>query len=432
MIQGYLDYGMTESAVFEFFVRRMPKDRNFLVAAGLEEVLDYLIGLRFDRDEIEWLKSTRRYGEKLLSYLSEFRFTGDVWAMPEGEIFFAGEPLLRVKAPLPEAQLIETRLINLLQLPILVASKAARCVLVSEGTLLIDFGLRRAHGAEAGLFAARAAYLAGFHGTSTVLAGRRFGVPVHGTMAHSFIEAHDDESTAFEHFARSNPERLTLLIDTYDTEAAARKLKEVASRLSPYGISIQGVRLDSGDLGEHARRVRTILDASGLNSVRIFASGSIDEFSIRSLMKDRAPIDGFGVGTHLTTSQDVPFLDCAYKLQEYAGRPRWKLSEGKATLPGSKQVHRIRDRSGNMLRDRVTLEDERSEGEILLHQVMAQGRILGRMPTLDESRQACLTRIANLPASLKSIINPHIYPVETSRKLTDMVVTPGPNRRLAA
>ena len=283
MMQAYLDHGETETAVFEFFVRKLPARRAFLLAAGLEQALDYLEALRFSPEEIDWLARTGRFGQALLDHLAAFRFTGDVHAMPEGTVFFANEPILRVTAPLPQGQLVETRLINILQFQTLIASKAARVLLAAPDKLLVDFGLRRAHGAEAGLMAARASYIAGFAGTATVLAEQRFGIPAYGTMAHSFVEIHDDESVAFEHFALSRPNNLTLLIDTYDTEAAARKVVALAPRLKAHGIAIRAVRLDSGDMIALSRSVRRILDDGGLNEVGIFASGGLDEDGIAGI-----------------------------------------------------------------------------------------------------------------------------------------------------
>ena len=299
MVEAYLADGETGPAVFEFVVRRLPDRRGFLVAAGLEQALEFLETFRFPPDELRWLGATGRFSKRLLDYLAALRFTGDVHAMPEGTVFFGNEPILRVVAPLPEAQLIETRLINLLHFETLIASKAARMVLAAEGKQLVDFGLRRAHGAEAGLLAARASYIAGFAGTATVEAERQFGIPTFGTMAHSFIEAHDDEATAFERFARARPENLTLLLDTYDSEAAARKVVGLAPKLAAAGIAIRAVRLDSGDLSGLSRSVRRILDAGGLEAVSILVSGGLDEDDIMALIAAKAPIDGFGVGTSL-------------------------------------------------------------------------------------------------------------------------------------
>ncbi len=331
MMQAYLDRGETKAAVFEFFVRKLPRDRGFLIAAGLEQVLGFLAQLRFTREELDWLANTGRFGKNFLDHLADLRFTGDVHAMPEGTVFFADEPILRVTAPLPQAQLVETRVINLLQFQSMIAAKAARMVLAAPGKRLVDFGLRRAHGAEAGIMAARASYIAGFAGTATVLADKRFGIPIFGTMAHSYIQIHDDETQAFENFARARPKNLILLIDTYDTEAAARKVVALAPELKAAGISIAGVRLDSGDLIALSNKVRRILDEGGLTEVTIFASGGIDETIIRDIIRSGAPIDGFGIGSSLTTSSDAPGLDCVYKLEEYAGLPRRKRSAGKET-----------------------------------------------------------------------------------------------------
>ncbi len=403
MLQGYFDQGMEDTAVFDFFVRRMPSQRNFLVAAGLEQVLDFLEHLHFTDEELQWARDSGRFSDDFIDWLAGLRFTGDVHALPEGTIFFADEPVLRVTAPLPQAQLVESRLINLLHFQILVASKAVRCRLAAPDALLVDFGLRRAHGAEAGLLAARATYLAGFAGTSNVLAAPVYGIPVFGTMAHSFIEAHDDESEAFEHFARAQPDNVVLLIDTYDTEAGARKVVELAPRLADKGIRIKAVRIDSGDLATHARRVREILDAGGLHETGIFASGSLDEYEIRRLLDAGAPIGGFGVGTRLDTSSDVPYLDCAYKLAEYAGRPRRKRSEGKATWPGRKQVFRRFDADGRLAADTIGLEGEALPGEPLLVPVMRDGRRLHPPESLEAIRRRLADNLARLPGELRGL-----------------------------
>src|SRR5665811_512220 len=302
MIQAYLDRGEDGEAVFEFFVRRLPARRSFLLAAGLDDALDYLETLQFSTAEIDWLKSTGRFRNNLLDYLSRFRFTGDVHAIPEGTVCFANEPLIRITAPLPQAQLVETRLINILNYQTLIASKAARMVLAAPGKSLADFGLRTAHGAEAGLYSARASYIAGFAGAANVLAGKCYGIPIVGTMAHSFVQVHDDEMAAFENFARARPDGVILLIDTYDTEAGARKVVELAPRLKADGIAIRGVRIDSGDLTGMARKVRRILDDGELKEVIILVSGGVDEDVLQTMMKAGAPIDGFGVGVSLALS----------------------------------------------------------------------------------------------------------------------------------
>jgi nicotinate phosphoribosyltransferase len=417
MLHAYAGRDMEERSVFEFFVRRLPPHRNFLVAAGLEQALEYLEHLAFTAEELDWLAGSGRFPPDFIAYLRRLRFEGDVDAMPEGTVFFPDEPILRVTAPLPQAQLVESRLINILHFQTLIASKAVRAVLAAPGRLLVDFGFRRTHGAEAGLFAARAAYLAGLSGTSVVLAGSRFGIPVYGTMAHSFVEAHADEAEAFAHFAAAEPAQVVLLLDTYDTEAAAAKVVALAPRLRSEGIAIHGVRLDSGDLAEHARRVRRILDAGGLRDVTIFASGTLDEYALRDLVARGAPIDGFGLGSRLGTSADAPYLDCAYKLVEYAGRPRRKRSEGKATWPAPKQVYRRHGADGRLAGDVVTLESAPEEGEALLRPVMRRGRRLASSESLADARARAAAELARLPEGLRGLDGGATPPVHVSAAL---------------
>jgi nicotinate phosphoribosyltransferase len=420
MVQAYLDHDETKTAVFEFFVRQLPARRGFLMAAGLEQVLDCLEQFQFSAEEIDWLARDGLFSKKLLDYLASLRFTGDVHAMPEGTAFFANEPILRVTAPLPQAQLVETRLINLLHFQTLIASKAARFMLAAPGKLLVDFGLRRAHGAEAGLMAARASYIAGFAGTATVLAQKMFGIPTFGTMAHAFIQTYDDESLAFEDFAQSRPQNLTILIDTYDTEEAARKVVALAPRLRARGITIRSVRLDSGDLLALSKSVRQILDAGGLAGVGILASGGLDEDSVGELFRAGAPIDGYGVGTSMTTSADVPALDCAYKLQEYAGLARRKRSAGKESWPGRKQVWRRYGPDGTMAGDTLSLEDGHQIGEPLLQLVMQGGRRTGRPPTLAEIRAHAAHDVARLPEPQRRLVPGGPYPVEIADALVKL------------
>ncbi len=419
MLQGYYERGMNETAAFEFFVRKLRPGRGFLMAAGLEQVLDFLEQARFTPQELDWLRSTKRFSDEFIDWLAAWRFEGDVQAMPEGTVCFPNEPLLRVVASLPQAQLIETRLINLLHFQTLIASKAARSVLVAPGKLLVDFGLRRAHGAEAGLLAARATYLAGFSGSSTVLAGTRFGIPLFGTMAHSFVQAHASEMDSFRSFAHAQPDNVVLLIDTYDTEAAAHKVVALGQELAKEGIAIKGVRLDSGDLGDLAHRVRQILDNGGLQTTTLFASGDLDEFRVRELLTQGAPIDGFGIGTRLDTSADVAYLDCAYKLQEYAGQARRKRSAGKATWPGRKQVWRSYDEQGRMAGDVISLESEHQAGEPLLVPVMRGGRRL-IATTLADIRNRAAANLACLPESLRQLQEPSDYPVEIASALHEL------------
>ena len=417
MLQAYFAERMNATAVFELFVRKLPPQRNFLLAAGLAQVVDYLANLRFTDDDLAWLEQTRRFRPEFLESLRDLRFTGDVDAMREGTPFFADEPIVRIVAPLREAQLVESRLMNLMHYETLVASKAARCVLAAPGRLLVDFGLRRAHGGEAGLLSARASFLAGFGGTATVEAGRQFGIPVYGTMAHAYVQAHADETAAFESFLRTHSGAAMLLIDTYDTERAAHRVVELAAKLAPEGITIKGVRIDSGDLVEHARRVRAILDAAGFSSITIFASGNLDEFRLRDLAEEQAPIEGFGVGTRMNTSADAPYLDCAYKLEEYDGRPRRKRSEGKATWPGRKQVYRCTASDGRFKADTMTLTDETAPGMPLLEPVMREGRLVAPLPTLAASREHAARQLAALPERSRSLDQDEPYPVEVSPAL---------------
>lgn len=420
MLEAYVEQGMNQTAVFEFFVRRLPPTRGFLMAAGLEQALEYLESLRFTASDLEWLADSGRFSRAFVDYLERLRFTGDVHAIPEGTVFFPNEPIVRITAPLPQAQLVETRLINLLHFQTLIASKAARSVLAVQDKALVDFGLRRAHGAEAGLLAARASYLAGFSGTATVLAGSLFGIPVYGTMAHSFVQAHTDEMEAFEHFAHAHPAHLVLLIDTYDTEAAAGKVVALAPRLKQKGINVKGVRLDSGDLAEHARKVRRILDDGGLADVQIVASGNLDEYALQALIAGNAPIDSFAVGTAMTTSADAPYLDCAYKLQEYAGRPCRKRSEGKATWPGRKQVYRHYGADNRIAKDIVTLADDPQEGEALVQPAMRGGQRLAPPSPLSELRERAATELARLPEHLRRLQDSPPVPVQISQSLLNL------------
>ncbi len=416
MLQAYFAHELTETAAFELFVRKLPEKRGFLMAAGLAQVVEFLESLRVSTAELDWLASTRRFEDSFLDRLAGLSFTGELDALPEGTVFFPDEPLLRVTAPLPEAQLVETRIINLAHFETVVASKAARMVLAAPGKQLVDFGLRRAHGAEAGVLAARASYLAGFDATATTLAGALFDIPVSGTMAHSFVQAHESEEAAFEAFARARPANVVLLIDTYDTEKAAEKVVSLAPRLAKDGIRVRGVRIDSGDLAAHARKVRRILDAGGLGEVIIFASGGLDEEILQRHAREAAPIDGYGIGTALTTSSDAPALDCAYKLQEYAGLARRKHSEGKATWPGRKQVYRRTGNDGAMAGDILTLVGDAQPGEPLLCPAMRGGKRVPGLPTLADARRHAAAELARLPKALKEL-RPSSYPVTVAPAL---------------
>jgi nicotinate phosphoribosyltransferase len=331
-------------------------------------------------------------------------------------VFFASEPILRVEAPLPEAQLVESRIVSLLHYQTLVASKAARCRLAAPRAELIDFGMRRAHGAEAALLASRASYIAGIDATATVEASYRYGIPLAGSMAHSFVQAHELEADAFHNFARCHPEGVVLLIDTYDVQRGAQRVVELAHRLLPDGIQVLGVRIDSGDLAQSARSVRAILDRGGCSSISIFASGNLDEYAIDALMAANAPIDAFCLGTRLAVSEDAPSLDCAYKLQQYAGRPVRKLSRWKETWPGPRQVYRQYDPSGYLCMDMLACEDEIIDGLPLLHEVMAKGRRLCGPAPLIEARAYCKEQLERLPPAFRSLEHVLQSPVKVSHR----------------
>jgi len=413
MLAAYYELGLDAPAVFEFSLRSLPSQRAFVVAAGLPLLLDYLETLAFTRADIDWLGATGRFHASFLEALSELRFRGDVDAVPEGTVMFQDEPIVRVTARLPEAQLIESRLINIMHFSTLIASKAARCVLAAGGRNLIDFGMRRAHGAEAALYAARASYLAGFTGTATVAAARLFNVPVFGTMAHSFVEAHAVEADAFANFARSQPDNVTLLIDTYDVIAAAQSVVALAQG----GTRVAAVRIDSGDPNQVARDVRRVLDQGGCQAVRIVASSSLDELQIAKLVEQGAPIDAFGVGTRLDVSADAPALDCVYKLQEYAGEPRRKRSPDKATWPGRKQVFRSLDARGQLAGDVVALEGEAQPGTPLLVPVMRDGRRLSPAEPLENARARAAAGLGSLPSTLRKLDGATAYPVTISNRV---------------
>jgi nicotinate phosphoribosyltransferase len=417
MLQCYFRANMREEAVFEFFVRRLPRGRNFLVAAGLEQVLAMVQALRFSAEDLEWLAQCGHFRDDFVEHLAGWHFTGDIHAMPEGTVLFADEPILRVTAPLPEAQFVESRIINLLHFQTMIASKAVRSVLAARGKLLVDFGFRRSHGAEAGVMAARAAYLAGLAGTATVAAGREFGIPLFGTMAHSLVQACGDDGTAFRRFAQACPDNVVLLLDTFDTEDGARAVVRMARFAQRNGITINSVRIDSGDLGAHARAVREILDEGGLAHVTIFASGGLDEEKLAELVASGTPIDGFGVGTALDVSADAPYMDCAYKLVEYAGRPTCKRSEGKATWPGRKQVYRTHAADRLICYDVVTIDGDPQSGEPLLRPVMSRGKPIGPTESLADIRRRVANQLECLPAEMRGLGAAEPYNVEISAKL---------------
>jgi nicotinate phosphoribosyltransferase len=419
MAQSYLRQRMTAPATFSLFIRKYPQDRAYFVAAGLEHVLRYLQEFHYSQDDLDYLRGTGIFGGDLLDHLADLRFTGDVWAMPEGELFFANEPVLEVTAPVIQAQLAETFIINQVNVQTIQATKAARCVWAAGGKQVIDFSFRRTQGVEAGVLMARAAAIAGFQGTSNVLAGKLLGVPVVGTMAHSYIEAFTREEDAFRAFAADFPERSVLLIDTYDTVAGARKAAVVGREMAARGQKLLGVRLDSGDMADLSRQVRRILDDAGLNETAIVASGGLDEHQVEELVKGGAPIDTFAVGTRVGVSDDAPHTDMAYKLVRYAGRPVLKTSMGKATLPGEKQVYRFTDGADTMTRDLITLREEPAPagGRHLLELVMTGGRLVRPLPSLPQIAERLRAACAALPGRYRALRNPPAYPVDVSQPL---------------
>ncbi len=431
----FFERGMTGPASFEVMVRRFPPSRGYMIAAGLERVLQVLEDFHFDAAAIAHLESLHLFKPEFLNHLAHLRFTGSVRAIADGSIFFPGEPVLEVRGPLIEAQILEPMIMNQLGFASLTATKAARCFSVASGRRLVEFGLRRGQGADATLIAARSSYLAGFSGTSNVLAGKRYGMPVFGTMSHSFIMAHDGERQAFEEFARTFPKLNTMLVDTYDTAQGVRNVAELAQRLAKEDIKIQAVRLDSGDLYQLSRQARAILDQHGLTDVAIFASGNLDEYRIAELIRAGAPIDAFGVGTALTVSDDAPSADYTYKLADYLGRPRLKTSAGKATIPGRKQVFRGIDASGHFSQDLVGLVDEAPAGVArefkptvskitpILQPVFENGRRLLAPPTLDESRDHFMAEFAMLGAKQRSLTSPAAYPVRLTAALNAMTIS---------
>ncbi len=411
MAAGYHAAGGNPRASFELFVRALPSSRGFLVAAGLEQALDYLQSWRFTPEEVDYLRSVPALVGAAPGFFDEYlpglRFTGDVWAVDEGVPVFAGEPLVRVTAPLAEAQLVETALLSTVLFQTMIASKAARVVEAARGRAVIEFGGRRAHGAEAAMLAARAACLAGFGATSNLDAGRRFDLPVAGTMAHSWVMAQPDELTAFRRYVELHGPRSVLLIDTYDPLAAARSIVEA-------GLRPGGVRLDSGDLGPLSRAVRAILDAGGCAETQVLASGDLDEHRIAELVGSAAPIDGFGVGTAVSTSSDAPSLSGVYKLVEIeragAMAPLAKRSPGKTHLPGAKQVWRAGP-TGAAAGDVIGLPDEAAAGRPLLRRVMCRGaRTVPGRPVTD-LQAACRAWVAALPAGVRARRDPATYPV---------------------
>ncbi len=418
MAQVYFKDGMNKRAIFDFYTRPV-ENRSYLLNAGLEQLIYYLLNIRFSKEDIQYLRSTGKFDHDFLEYLKNFRFTGNLYAIDEGEIIFPNEPVVQVEAPLIEAQIVETFLINTLQLPILVATKAIRSYSVARGTVLVDFGLRRSHGTDAGMKAARASFIGGFAGTSNVLAGKEYGIPIFGTMAHSFILAYGDEEKAFKAFAEKYPENAVLLVDTFDTlkgvENAVKAMKSMGMK------RFKGIRLDSGDLLKLSIEARKILDASGYKDAIIIASGGINEYKIKELLDNGAPIDGWGVGTELVVSADLPYLDCAYKLVEYDGKPVMKLSKKKVTLPYKKQIYRFY-KEGKIKDDLIVAYDEKvKDGKPLLKEYIRNGELVRDLPSLYDIRKKALENFETLPEEMKDIKRTIHYLPQISNKIKDTV-----------
>lgn len=415
MAQAYVAEGMLGPATFSLFYRNLPDDRNYILSCGIDDVVDFLCDLSFGDDDLAYLRETGKFSGAFLDYLADFRFTGDVHALPDGTPTFPHAPMLEVTAPAPEAQIVETWVMNQMHVQSVLATKAARIVHSADGRPVLDFGLRRIHGADNGLKAAKAFHVAGVTATSNVLAGKVFGIPISGTMAHSYVQAHDREMDAFRNFVREFPDTV-LLVDTYDTINGVENVCRLAEELGD-DFRVSGIRLDSGDLTGLAGKSRRILDAAGLEQVDIFASGGLNEFEIRDMLDQGAPIDGFGVGTAMGVSPDAPDLDIAYKLVEYAGRGRMKLSSGKPTLPGAKQIFR-RHQGNKAVGDTLGRRDEALEGTPLLEPFVREGRRVRRADTPDQARTRAGERLDTLPEAILSIDRAkNDYPVELSDSL---------------
>lgn len=425
MCASYFDNGRIEPATFDLFIRRLPENRSYFLFAGLEQVLFFLESVEFTEEHLVYLQN-QGFNKQFLDYLRDFKFTGEVWAAPEGTVAFPCEPLIRVTAPIIEAQIVETFLLNTVNLQTTIATKASRVVNAAKGKAIIEFGLRREHGVDAGMKIARCSYIAGCQGTSNVLAGLTYGIPVFGTMAHSFVMSFEKEVDAFRAFTRTFPKKSTLLIDTYDELAGAEKAAVVAKELEKTGCKLGGVRLDSGDLVQTSKKIRALLDAKGLGYVKIFASGDLDEYRIAELLSQGADIDAFGVGTQMGTSADKPYVDVIYKLCETTRAkgdfsPIMKLSEGKTTLPGRKQVFRFKDKQGFLTKDVIALADEKIEGAPLLAKVMSNGKITRALPSISEIRTTASENLSKLPLKYQKLTDAPSYSVELSQNLEDLI-----------
>ncbi len=423
MCASYFDSGkQKEIATFDLFIRKLPPNRSYYIFAGLEQILHFLEQIHFSEKQLKFLQKIG-FKEEFLNYLQNFIFSGNVNSVPEGTIVFPDEPLIRVTAPIIEAQMVETFLLNSINLQTMIATKASRIIKAAKGRPVIDFGLRRCQGADAGMKAARSSFIAGFLGTSNVLAGWKYGIPIFGTMAHSFVQSFNKEIDAFRTFYKSFPDKSTFLVDTYDTIEGVKKAVIVAKEMEKLGYKLQGIRLDSGDLNKLSKKSRRILDENGLSYVKIFVSGDLDEYKISKFVVDNAPVDSFGVGTRMVTSVDRPYVDVVYKLSEIMkdekATPVLKLSEGKSTLPGRKNTFRQIDENGHYVKDIIGLEAEKFEGA-MLNPVMVNGKITYDLPSLKTIQANTIQNLSNLPDKYKKLESTTKYPVEISDKLDDL------------
>lgn len=424
MAQSYFIYKKNTCATFDLFVRELPPNRSYLVAAGLDDAVRFITTLGFNREDVAYLKDRKLFSDNFLKYLANFKFSGDVWAIPEGSVFFANEPVIRVTAPIIEAQIIETFLLNTVNLQTMIASKAARVTSAARGKKVYDFALRRTHGADAGIKVARSSYIAGFRGTSNILAGKLHNIPIAGTMAHSFVMSFRQEIDSFLAYAETFPDKTILLVDTYDTAKGIENAVTAGLYLKEKGYRLRGIRLDSGNIVSLSKIARKMLDKAGLNYVQIFASGNLDEFKIEELLNRGAEVDSFGVGTNMGTSIDAPALDVIYKISEVTDEdgkflPTMKLSKAKITYPGRKQVFRIQNRKGRFMKDVLGLEKEKIKGRPLLIKVVDKGKPVYNPPSLGKTRSFLKNSLSKFPKGLRSVSSRFGYPV---------VISPGLNK----
>ena len=421
MCASYFDNKINDIATFDLFIRQLPENRSYFIAAGLEDVLDYLKKLKFTDEHIEFLKSKKIFKNDFLKYLKKFKFSGDAYALPEGTVFFPNEPILSVTAPIIEAQLIETFLLNTINLQTTIATKASRVVYAAKNKPVVDFSLRRTQGTDAGMKVARASYIAGCIGTSNVLAGMKYNIPIYGTMAHSFVMAFENEEKSFEAYSKTFQDTSTFLVDTYNTLKGVEKASFIAKELEKQGHKLKAIRLDSGDLVSLSKAARKILDKHGLKYVDIFGSGNLDEYKIEELPRKGALIDAFGVGTAMGISKDAPYCDVVYKLVELSNGgkllPTMKLSKGKVTYPGIKQIYRIVDKNENYLKDVLSLRNEKINGQKLLIKVTEKGKVIYKMPSLEQIRKTTMDNLSKLPDKYKKLKNAPQYKVEISSEL---------------